>query len=270
MEEVEGPSRAMPSSGPAEPESHEGPQGEIPADDGQRIKLVQQGDIDTERSLTQLGKVDVTPGPQETAWHDKPQGVCCVIRPQHIEIYAKPMPVVSEWFNPGTEHYWHTNFVVPREDCSTINWYRALGWAKTAWPLPPLENLIGGGGSRPTEPGLELNAKDLGPADVDRNVLVKRQMREGDTRACVHLRWETWFPDLVLAVEWIAANEWAAKIRKDISHIGGHFSDWITTELWAMAGRTSLYLVVKNGTYSMLFDHVLTEFKGACTPLAQA
>ena len=104
----------MPSSGPTEPESHEEPQGDMPAHDGQRIKLAQQGELDTERSLTQLGKDDVTLGPQETAWHDKPQGVCCVIRPQHIEIYAKPMPVVSEWFNPGTEHYWHTNFVVPR------------------------------------------------------------------------------------------------------------------------------------------------------------
>ena len=42
-------------------------------------------------------------------------------------------------------------------------------------------------------------------------------------------RLETWFADLVLAVEWIAVHEWEAKVRKDISHVGGHFSDWVTT-----------------------------------------
>ena len=93
-----------------------------PADVDQHTKLVQQGELDTERSLTQLSNVDVAPDSQETAWQEKPQGVCCSIMPEYIEIYRKPMPVVPEWFNPGTEHYWHANFVVLREESTTINW----------------------------------------------------------------------------------------------------------------------------------------------------
>ena len=75
----------------------------------------------------------------------------------------------------------------------------------------------------------------------DNKLLVIRQLTEGDTRACVHHRFETWFADLCLTIDWIAANESNAKRRKGISHIGGHFNDWITTELWAMSGKRSNY-----------------------------
>jgi hypothetical protein len=64
---------------------------EKPADVGQHLKLMQQGLLDTERSLTQLHKVDVAPDSREAAHHEKPQGVCCTILPKGIEIYNKPM-----------------------------------------------------------------------------------------------------------------------------------------------------------------------------------
>jgi len=139
----------------------------IPVDDVQQIKLVQQGVLDTERSLTQLAKVDVILLPQ-SATHERPTSVCCEIRLQGIELYDKKMPVVPDWFTPGTDHYWYQHFIAPREDSSTITWYRVLGWVKAEWPLPPLEELIRGGESRSTEPDLELKATDPGPADVDR------------------------------------------------------------------------------------------------------
>ena len=57
----------------------------------------------------------------------------------------------------------------------------------------------------------------------------------------------------------------APQYRKDISHIGGHFNDWLTTELWAMTGRKIEYLVVFNDTYSMLFDHLLPVLCRSCS-----
>ena len=80
-----------------------------------------------------------------------------------------------------------------------------------------------GGGSRPTETDLERDAIDIEPETADRTALVKRQLEGGDTRACASHRSDTWFADLVIAVEWIAKNEWEGRFRKDISHIGSHF-----------------------------------------------
>ena len=144
---------------------------------------MQQGLLDTERSLTQLHKVDVAPDSLEATRQEKPLGVCSTILSKDIEIYRKPKPIVSEWFNTGTEHYWHNHFVVEREDFTTISWYRAYGWAKSAWPLPTLTSLRGSGSSQ-AETDLELDATHTGPDIPYSKDLVKGTPRGSNDGMC--------------------------------------------------------------------------------------
>jgi hypothetical protein len=102
---------------------------EEPAEASQRLKYAQQGLLDPERSLTQLHKVDVAADSLEATRQEKPPGVCCTILSKDIEIYRKPMPIVSEWFNPGAEHYWHNHFEKIAQ--------RSLGIALWAGPSQP-------------------------------------------------------------------------------------------------------------------------------------
>jgi hypothetical protein len=70
-------------------------------------------------------------------------------------------------------------------------------------------------------------------------------------------RSDVWYPDLVITVDWTARREDQSKLRKDASHVGGHFNDWIATELFSMAGYKSKYRVVGDSTYSSVFDELL-------------
>ena len=103
---------------------------------------------------------------------------------------------------------------------------------------------------------MEIKATDLDPTALGSTEVCNRQMRSGRTRANLSFRSDVWYPDLVATVDWIAQHEWESKLRKNASHVGGHFNDWIVTEIFSMAGYKSQYVVVGNGTYSSVFDEL--------------
>ena len=87
-------------------------------------------------------------------------------------------------------------------------------------------------GGRSTEAGVdpEMIATDPEPTATASYTVLNRQMG-GITRCNPEYSLEHWLPDLVLTADWIADNEDRAGYRKDLSHVGGHFNDWILTEL---------------------------------------
>jgi len=103
---------------------------------------------------------------------------------------------------------------------------------------------------------MEIKATAVDPTALGSTEVCNRQMRSGRTRANLSFRSVVWYPDLVAAVDWIAAHEWEGKWRKNVSHVGGHSNDWIVTELFSTAGYKSKHSVVGNGTYSSVFDEL--------------
>ena len=82
---------------------------------------------------------------------------------------------------------------------------------------------------------------------------------KGQTRANPRHKWDLWLPSLIVVIDWCAVNESDGKMRKWVSHIGGHFLDWMLTEFYAMSGRQMRYTAVGNGLYKFMHQHLFDE-----------
>ena len=205
----------------------------------------------------------------------KPDTVAANIRVKTLEVYTA-LKFPDGWF-PGdgaaqefAEKQWRTHFQVQRPEGYYINWYNALAWVKSSWPLAKLPYVPHPGLRVPTEVGTggmftegatdmldpEAIAIDPSPtANFDWEVL-NRQVA-GPTRANFEFGFQTWVGDLVLTAEWLVSSpQYSLEYKKNLSHVGGHFADWIVTELFTMGGRKSKYRVVGNGTYGWLLGHM--------------
>ena len=240
-----------------------------------RTNQSQQGLKDTQASLQQLSKLQVPQGvggshQTETTSQElkKPESVCLYLEYKYLEHYTEETCTVPEWFTSEAQALeWDKHFLIRRGSDVQINWYLGIHWAKRSWPLPVLPP----SGSHLTE--------RVGDAVDATNMDVHAPMRpeythdeegahhwtRGPTRANPRHKWELWLPSLIIVIDWCAKHERSGKMRKWVSHIGGHFLDWMMTEFYAMSGHQMHYTVVGNGLYKFLFHHLYDEIMNILT-----
>ena len=92
----------------------------------------------------------------------------------------------------------------------------------------------------------------------------------GPTRHNPHLALSEWASVLMSVIIYLMGVNYDGRLRKWLSHVGGHFADWKYTDTLAMAKLPSVYRVLENGVYVYIRHRVQDVFWQAAVKLHPA